>query len=106
MLIAINIKVGKTLNEALADTALAINNKGGLLKVISRVSDKVSGERGHPIQWDNTNSNWYINVATASTENSILAVPLIIEFKPPCPDCIRTTIINKMLIIVCIVIKN
>ena len=67
----VNIKVGKTLNEALADTALAINNKGGLLKVISRVSDKISGERGHPIQWDSTNSNWYINVATASTENSI-----------------------------------
>ena len=66
-----NIKIGKTLNEALSDTALSINNKGGLLKVISRVSDKVSGERGHPIQWDGTNSNWYINVATASTENSI-----------------------------------
>ena len=67
----VNIKVGKTLNEALADTALAINNKGGLLKVISRVSDKISGERGHPIQWDNTNSNWYDNDATAATENRI-----------------------------------
>jgi len=69
----INIKLGKTLNEALSDTALPINNKGGLLKVISRVSDKVSGERGHPIQYDGTQGNWYINVATASTENNIFS---------------------------------
>ena len=34
------------------------------------------------------------------------AVPLIIEFSPPCPDCIKTTTIKRMLIIVCIVIKN
>ena len=66
-----NIKLAKTLNESLNDTALAINNKGGLLKVISRVSDKVSGERGHPIQYDSTQGNWYVNVATAATENSI-----------------------------------
>ena len=36
-----NIKVAKTLNESLNDIPLAINNKGGLLKVISRVSDKL-----------------------------------------------------------------
>ena len=66
-----NIKIGKTLNEALNDTALAINNKGGLLKVISRVSDKTAGDKGHPIQWGSGKSQWYINVATASTENTI-----------------------------------
>ena len=66
-----NIKLGKTLNEALNDTALAINNKGGLLKVISRVSDKLPGDKGHPIQWGSGKSQWYVNVATASTENTI-----------------------------------
>ena len=36
-----NIKLAKTLNEALNDLPVAINNKGGLLKVVSRVSDKL-----------------------------------------------------------------
>ena len=66
-----NIKLAKTLNEALNDIPLAINNKGGLLKVISRVSDKLPGDKGHPIQWSSGNSQWYINVATASTENTL-----------------------------------
>ena len=50
---------------------MAINNLGGPLKVISRVSDKNSGDIGHPIQWDSGQSQWYIKVATASTDNSI-----------------------------------
>ena len=66
-----NIKVAKTLNEALNDIPLAINNKGGLLKVISRVSDKLPGDKGHPIQWSSGNSQWYVNVATAATENTL-----------------------------------
>jgi len=70
-----DIKLAKTLNDALngttSDTALAINEKGGLLKIVSRVSDKNSGDIGHPIQYDTTNSQWFINVSAASTENSI-----------------------------------
>ena len=34
------IKVGKTLNDAINGDALTINNKGGILSVESRVSDK------------------------------------------------------------------
>ncbi len=73
-----NIKLAKTLNDALSHTAsdpraLTLNDKGGVLKVASRVSDKNSGDIGHPIQFDTTNSQWYINVATASTDNQIFS---------------------------------
>jgi hypothetical protein len=66
-----DIKLAKTLNNALNGTELPINEKGGLLKVVSRVSDKNSGDIGHPIQYDATNSQWYIKVSAASTENTI-----------------------------------
>ncbi len=66
-----NIKIAKTLNDANNTTALKINNKGGVLKVVSRVSDKNSGEIGHPIQYDTTNTQWYIGVSTNSSDNTI-----------------------------------
>ena len=50
---------------------LTINNKGGELKIVSRVSDKNAGDIAHPIQFDSTNSQWYVKVALATTENSI-----------------------------------
>ena len=69
-----NIKLAKTLNEAINDDSLSINDKGGLLKVISRVSDKNSGDIGHPIQWDETNTQWYVNVSTATTDNTVYPI--------------------------------
>ena len=66
-----NIKVAKTLDDALNESAISINEKGGILHISSRVSDKNSGDRGHPVQFDSTNSQWYVNVATATTENTI-----------------------------------
>jgi len=65
------IKIAKSLNDAINDTEITINDKGGILHVVSRVSDKKSGDIGHPIQYDSTNNQWYVNVATASTENDI-----------------------------------
>jgi hypothetical protein len=65
------IKIAKSLSDALTGNATIIYPTGGVTKVVSRVSDKRAGEPGHPIQYDSTNSNWYINVATASTENTI-----------------------------------
>jgi len=65
------IKIAKTQNDAINATAISINNKGGLLSVVSRVSDKNSGDIGHPIQYDTTNSQWYIKVSTATTDNTI-----------------------------------
>jgi len=58
------IKVAQTLNDAINDNELDVNSKGGVLKIVSRVSDKNSGDIGYPIQWDSTQSQWYIGVAT------------------------------------------
>ena len=68
---ASNIKLAKTRNDAINGNALSINEKGGELTVVSRVSDKNSGDIGHPIQFDTTNSQWYVNVSTDPTENTI-----------------------------------
>ena len=65
------IKVARTLNDALDGTALTINNTGGELSVVSRVSDKKSGDIGHPVQFDTTNKNWYVNVSNISVDNEI-----------------------------------
>jgi len=65
------IKIAKTFNDALNGNALTINKIGGTLTVESRVSDKVSGDVGHPIQYDSTVGQWYVTVGTASTDNNI-----------------------------------
>jgi hypothetical protein len=65
------IKIAKTLNDAVNNNPVSINSRGGALQVVSRVSDKVSGYLGHPIGFDTSNSQWYIKVAIAASENSI-----------------------------------
>jgi hypothetical protein len=65
------IKLAQTVNDALSDNSITINNKGGILNVVSRVNDKSAGDIGHPIQYDANVSQWYVNVATASTERSL-----------------------------------
>jgi len=65
------IKIAQTYTDAFQDIAISPSKKGGNLTVVSRVSDKNSGDVGHPVQWDSSQNNWYINVATASTENAI-----------------------------------
>lgn len=62
------IKIAKSLNDALNGDSISLNQKGGLLSVVSRVSDKLPGEIGHPIQWDFNNNNWYITVSTQNNE--------------------------------------
>jgi hypothetical protein len=64
------VKIAQTQNDAISATPVSINTKGGTLKIVSRVSDKNPGEIGHPIQFDTTQNQWYINVSTASTENT------------------------------------
>lgn len=65
------IKIAQTYTDAFQDIAISPSKKGGNLTVVSRVSDKNSGDVGHPVQWDSSQNSWYINVATASTENTI-----------------------------------
>jgi hypothetical protein len=59
------IYVSKTLSDAINGTPISLNNKGGTLRIVSRVSDKNAGDIGHPVQW-NTSGYWYITVDTAS----------------------------------------
>jgi len=66
-----NIKLAQSLNDATNDIPININTKGGELRIVSRVSDKVPGDFGHPIQYDTTNNQWYVNVSAAATENTI-----------------------------------
>ena len=67
------IKVAQTLNDANSSTpvGIAFNEKGGVLHVESRVSDKIAGDIGHPIQYDSDQSQWYVTVGTAATDNDI-----------------------------------
>ena len=54
-----------------ADLGVAIDVTGGTnLKVLSRVTDKESGDIGHPIQWDDNKNNWYIATNSQADQNS------------------------------------
>jgi hypothetical protein len=57
------IKLAQTFNDALNDRAIKINDRGGVLRLVSRVSDKIPGEPGHPIIWDSSINQWYLNVS-------------------------------------------
>ena len=61
------LKVAKTLNDAIAGEPAPINEKGGSIKIESRVSDKSAGDLGHPLQYDSTESQWYVNVGSDNT---------------------------------------
>ena len=61
------IKISKTFNDAINGTAIGINNKGGVLSIVSRVSDKNPGEIGHPVQWD-VSGYWYVGVSTSNNQ--------------------------------------
>ena len=65
------IKIAQTQKDAEFETELSINNLGGNLTVQSRVSDKISGDPGHPIQFDTDVNQWYVTVGTAVTDNTL-----------------------------------
>ena len=61
------LKIAKTLNDAVSGERVPINEKGGSIKIESRVSDKVAGDLGHPLQYDSVESQWYVNVGPDNT---------------------------------------
>ena len=65
------IQLAQTLNDSLTGNNISINNLGDTLVIESRVSDKMAGDIGHPVQYDTTENQWYVNVSGASTENNI-----------------------------------
>ena len=69
------IKLARTENEAIlggSGNFITINNnKGGRLRINSRVTDKLPGDFGHPVQYDTTNSNWFVNSDISPVTNRI-----------------------------------
>ena len=66
------IKLAKTTTDSSSPSnAITFNGKGGYLSIVSRVSDKNSGDIGHPIQYDSNNNQWYVRVSSSSTDNTI-----------------------------------
>jgi len=61
-----NTRIKLASSESNANNSSEISvSYGTNLKIITRVSDKVAGEVGHPVQYDDTNNNWFINVASS-----------------------------------------
>ena len=56
-----NIKIASSYTNAVNGIGIIIYG-GSQLKILSRVSDKETGELGSPIQYDPNNSNWFIHV--------------------------------------------
>ena len=65
------IQLASTLNNAVAGNEITgINNSGGILRIVSRVSDKEAGDIGHPVQFDS--SGWHVNVGAGNTLSSAI----------------------------------
>ena len=58
-------KLAASQNDADNDDPITVYG-GTNLKIISRVSDKIAGDIGHPVQFDITNSQWYVTTDAAS----------------------------------------
>ena len=66
------IKLAKSLNNANNGAAVDIKNtSGGIITIISRVTDKLPGEFGHPVQYDSNQNNWYILAGSSTSTNKI-----------------------------------
>ena len=62
------VKLAQTLNDTISLSPISVNSKGGILSIESRVSDKGSGDVGHPVQYDSTIGQWYVNTSTINNE--------------------------------------
>ena len=58
------IKLASSASNATTGTAITVYG-GTSLKILSRVSDKIAGDIGHPVQYDG--SQWYINTNSNSS---------------------------------------
>jgi len=52
-------KLAASESDATNDSPITVYG-GTDLKILSRISDKIAGDIGHPVQWDAVNSQWYI----------------------------------------------
>lgn len=69
-LFSTEIQLASSYTNAISGTPITVY-KGTNLRILSRVSDKIAGELGHPVQYDTTNG-WYINTnANSAIWNTI-----------------------------------
>jgi hypothetical protein len=59
------IKLASSASNATTGTAITVYGGTGL-KILSRVSDKNAGDIGHPVQYDSTNTQWFIHTNASS----------------------------------------
>jgi len=59
------LKFAASKNNADNDDPITVYG-GTNLTVLSRVTDKIAGDIGHPVQWDSTNEQWYITTNAGS----------------------------------------
>jgi hypothetical protein len=66
------IKLSSTLNDANSGNNITgISNGGGVITILSTVSDKNPGDAGHPIQYDTTERQWYVQSSPTTSTNKI-----------------------------------
>ncbi len=83
------ISLAFTYNDATAVPAIPITgivDNGGILTIISSVTDKIPGDVGHPIQYEPAVNNWYVNSSpnngiyttlSSSTETQTLSTTIV-----------------------------
>ena len=64
------LKLAASEAEALIGEAITVYG-GTNLTILSRVSDKVAGDKGHPVQYDDSANQWYINVNGTGIKNAL-----------------------------------
>ena len=73
------IKVSTSVNDAESNNNITgISNGGGEIQVLSTVADKVTGEPGHPIQFDDTEGQWYVNSSNQLSLTKFILVLLVL----------------------------
>ena len=65
-----DIKLASSETDAIAGKAIDIAG-GTNLRIFSRVSDKLSGDLGHPVQYDAAEGQWYVNTNNSSGSGGI-----------------------------------
>ena len=65
-----DIKLASSETDAIAGKAIDIAG-GTNLRIFSRVSDKISGDLGHPVQFDAAEGQWYVNTNNSSGSGGI-----------------------------------
>jgi hypothetical protein len=90
------VQLAKSHNDAITGTPVPLtlsNTSGGLLTIVSRVSDKIPGDFGHPIQYDTARKNWYVVGAATTSQNTIY--PAFIQYKSSLTDASSKSYITR-----------